>query len=90
MTIDEARVVVDEAIALDRNAEVTAMDVDDVACDAVNDGLPRIAVRVTYKRMPHSTSAWVIHRTLARFDSYGAADVFMTLLVEMTGVRIRD
>lgn len=88
MTIDEARVVVDEVMATDRNAEVTAMDVDDVACDAVDDGLPRIAVRVIYKRMPHSSSAWVIHRTLARFDSYGAADLFIALLVEMTGVRV--
>lgn len=88
MTIDEARVVVDEVMATDRDAEVTAMDVDAAACDAVDDGLPRIAVRVTYKRMPHSKTAWVIHRTLARFDSYGAADVFMTLLVEMTGVRV--
>ena len=88
MTIDEARVVVDEAIALDRNAEVAAMDVDDAACDAVDDRLPRIAVRVTYKRMPHSKTAWVIHRTLARFDSYGAADLFIALLVEKTGVRV--
>jgi hypothetical protein len=88
MTIDEARVRVDEVMATDRSAELSAMDVDDVACDAVDDGLPRIAVRVTYKRMPHSKTAWVIHHTLARFDSYSDADAFMTRLVEMTGVRV--
>jgi hypothetical protein len=84
MTINEAQRFVAGIVGLDSNAEVFASDLDEFHCDAVETDGPRIVVWVRYVLSGVNSEL-----TLARFDNFVDADVFMERLGEMTGVRTR-